>query len=43
MCALSFLFNDLNYWVKPKSTTWFSRFLLIEFDEDDSRSKISKC
>lgn len=25
---------ELGYWVKPRNTTWFSIFLLIEFEED---------
>jgi hypothetical protein len=25
---------ELGSWVKPRSTTWFSKFLLIEFEED---------
>jgi hypothetical protein len=25
--------DDLGYWVKPRSTTWFSRFLLSEYDD----------
>jgi len=25
--------DDLSYWVKPRSTTWFSRFLLQEYDD----------
>ncbi len=28
------LFDDLGDWVNPKSTTWFSRFLLTKFDEN---------
>jgi hypothetical protein len=32
--GLSVLFDDLGDWVKPKSTTWFSRFLLTKFDEN---------
>lgn len=24
--------EDLRYWVKPRSTTWFSRFLLEQYD-----------
>ncbi len=28
------LSQDLGHWVKPRSTTWFSRFLLIEFNEN---------
>ena len=26
--------DDLGYWVKPRSTTWFSRFLLGEYDDN---------
>jgi hypothetical protein len=26
--------EDLGYWVQPRSTTWFSRFVLEEFQED---------
>jgi hypothetical protein len=26
--------EDLGYWVKPRSTTWFSRFLLEQYDDD---------
>lgn len=33
--SLTVLDNDLGYWVKPRSTTWFSRFLLQE--DDDNR------
>ena len=25
--------DDLGFWVKPRSTTWFSRFLLSEYDD----------
>jgi len=25
--------EDLGYWVKPRSTTWFSQFLLHEYDD----------
>ena len=25
--------DDLGYWVRPRSTTWFSRFLLCEYDD----------
>ncbi len=32
--GLSVLFDDLGDWVKPKSTMWFSRFLLTKFDEN---------
>lgn len=32
--GLSVLFDDLDDWVKPMSTTWFSRFLLTKFDEN---------
>lgn len=34
MCTLSFLFDDLNQWVKPRSLTWFSRFFLTKFNGD---------
>ena len=34
MCTSFNLFSDeLGYWVKPRSTTWFSRFLLSEYDD----------
>jgi len=26
--------DDLGFWVKPRSTTWFSRFLLEQYDKD---------
>jgi hypothetical protein len=26
--------DDLGYWVKPRSTTWFSRFLVEQYDDD---------
>jgi hypothetical protein len=32
--CLLVLSQNLGHWVKPKSTTWFSRFLLIEFNEN---------
>ena len=25
--------NELGYWVKPRSTTWFSRFVIEEYDD----------
>lgn len=28
----SYLDDDLGYWVKPRSTTWFSRFLVDQYD-----------
>jgi len=28
------LSQDLRHWVKVKSTTWFSKFLLIKYDDD---------
>lgn len=28
----NFLDEDLGFWVKPRSTTWFSRFLLEQYD-----------
>ena len=30
--VFSLLDNDLGFWVKPQSTTWFSRFLLVQYD-----------
>lgn len=30
--AYNFLDEDLGFWVKPRSTTWFSRFLLEQYD-----------
>lgn len=30
--AYSFLDDELGFWVKPRSTTWFSRFLLEQYD-----------
>ena len=33
LCTSINLFtDDLGFWVKPRSTTWFSRFLLTEYD-----------
>jgi len=32
--GLNVLFDDLGDWVNPKSTTWFSRFILTKFDEN---------
>jgi hypothetical protein len=29
----SLLDDDLGFWVKPRSTTWFSRFLLDQYDD----------
>jgi hypothetical protein len=26
--------HELGYWVKPRSTTWFSRFVIEEYDDD---------
>jgi hypothetical protein len=35
LCNVFSLFDkDLGYWVKPRSTTWFSRFLLEQYGED---------
>jgi hypothetical protein len=32
---LQFLFaDDFGFWVKPRSTTWFSRFVIDQFDDD---------
>lgn len=32
--VFSVLDEDLGYWVKPRSTTWFSRFLLNQYDNE---------
>ncbi len=32
--SLNMLSIELGYWVKPRNTTWFSRFLLTKFEED---------
>ena len=32
VCSL--LGDDLGYWVKPRSTAWFSRFLLDQYDDE---------
>ncbi len=32
--CLLVLSQELGHWVKPRSTTWFSQFLLIEYDDD---------
>jgi hypothetical protein len=32
--SLSMLLVEMGYWVNPRSMTWFSRFLLIDFKED---------
>jgi hypothetical protein len=35
LCSLFSLFDeDLGFWVKPRSTTWFSRFLLNQYGEE---------
>ncbi|KAG0595215.1 hypothetical protein M758_UG150000 [Ceratodon purpureus] len=31
--AFNFLDEDLGFWVKPRSTTWFSCFLLDQYDD----------
>jgi hypothetical protein len=31
--ARSLLDQDVGWWVKPRSTTWFSRFFLFEYDD----------
>lgn len=31
--TIPFFDEDLGFWVKPRSTTWFSRFLLHEYDD----------
>jgi len=34
MCSLNYALPDeISYWVKPRSTTWFSRFLLEQYDD----------
>jgi hypothetical protein len=34
ICNIFFLLDDdLGFWVKPRSTTWFSRFLLDQYDD----------
>jgi hypothetical protein len=34
LCNMFVLFDDdLGFWVKPRSTTWFSRFLLEQYDD----------
>ena len=33
LCCLDYpLTDELSYWVKPRSTTWFSHFLLEQYD-----------
>ena len=32
--VFTYLEADLGYWVKPRSTAWFSRFLLDQYDDD---------
>ena len=32
--GLSALDEDLGFWMKPRSTTWFTKFLLEEYDDD---------
>jgi hypothetical protein len=32
--AFMFFEEDLGFWVKPRSTTWFSRFLLEQYDNN---------
>ena len=35
LCNLfSLLREDLSYWMKPRSTAWFSRFLLNQYDDE---------
>ena len=35
LCSVFFILDDdLGYWVKPRSTTWFSRFLLNQYDDE---------
>ena len=33
LCS-NLVFNDLEFWVKPQSTTWFLRFTLQEYDDE---------
>jgi len=34
LCCLAYpMSNEISYWVKPRSTTWFSRFLLEQYDD----------
>jgi len=34
LCTMFQMFDeDLGYWVRPRSTTWFSRFLLEQYDD----------
>jgi hypothetical protein len=33
-CKMLLVAKDLGHWVKPKSTTWYSHFLLIEYDDN---------
>jgi hypothetical protein len=34
LCNVFALFDDdLGFWVKPRSTTWFSKFLLEQYDD----------
>jgi hypothetical protein len=35
LCIIFYLLDeDLGFWVKPRSTTWFSRFLLGQYGEE---------
>lgn len=35
LCSAYLVHNeDIGYWVKPRSTTWFSRFLMEEYTDD---------
>jgi hypothetical protein len=35
LCHLFSFFNeDLGYWIKPRSTTWFTRFLMEQYDDE---------
>lgn len=33
-CFLGVLSQELKYWVKPRSTTWLSKFSIIEYKDD---------
>lgn len=35
LCTLATVFDeDVRFWVRPRSTTWFSRFLLEQYDDE---------
>lgn len=43
--VLAGLEEDLGFWVKPRSTTWFATFLLHEYDDERwiQMFRMSKC